>query len=157
MEFVCGLVESVCNNTHLFWDFRYLMNCNLSVKRKLNCGHLSGKLRKNTRRPMVETSERFLLMRLLQWNVKGSRQEVFWLKGVLKNLAKFTGKHLCWSLILIWDYRDSSAGVFLWILQKYYEHLFCRTCWNGCFWSVYIISFLKIILSNLSSFWFLIR
>ena len=32
MKFVCGLVESVCDNTRLSWDFRYLkINCNLSV------------------------------------------------------------------------------------------------------------------------------
>ena len=27
--------------------------------------------------------------------------EVFYKKGVLKDFAKFTGKHLCWSLFLI--------------------------------------------------------
>ena len=32
--------------------------------------------------------------------VRSSRQEVFCKKGVLRNLAKFTGKHLCQSLIL---------------------------------------------------------
>ena len=26
---------------------------------------------------------------------KSSRPEVFWKKGVLRNFAKFTGKHLC--------------------------------------------------------------
>ena len=46
-------------------------------------------------------------------------------KGVLKNFAILTGKHLCWSLFLIklqaWRSatllkRDSSTGIFLWIL-----------------------------------------
>ena len=32
---------------------------------------------------------------------KSSRAEVFCKKGVLKNVAKLTGKHLCQSLILI--------------------------------------------------------
>ena len=32
---------------------------------------------------------------------KGSRPEVFCKKGVLKNFAKFTGKHLCQSFLLI--------------------------------------------------------
>ena len=32
---------------------------------------------------------------------RSSRPEVFYKKGVLKNFAKFTGKHLCQSLFLI--------------------------------------------------------
>ena len=32
--------------------------------------------------------------------VKSSRPEVFCRKGVLRNFAKFTGKHLCQSLFL---------------------------------------------------------
>ena len=51
--------------------------------------------------------------------------------------------------LLIWDYRNSSEGVFLWILRNFYKHLFCRTSRNDCFWNVYIISLLKIILRNL--------
>ena len=31
-------------------------------------------------------------------NVRSSRPEVFYKKGVLKNFAKFTGKHLCQAL-----------------------------------------------------------
>ena len=62
-------------------------------------------------------------------NVKASssRPEVFCKKGVLRNFAKFTGKHLCWSLLLIkvqtsslkyWK-RDPGKGVFLCILQNF--------------------------------------
>ena len=32
---------------------------------------------------------------------RSSRPEMFCKKGVLKNFAIFTGKHLCWSLFLI--------------------------------------------------------
>ena len=48
-------------------------------------------------------------------------------KDLLKNFIIFTGKHLCWILFLIklqdWRpttllKRDSSTGVFLWILQN---------------------------------------
>ena len=48
--------------------------------------------------------------------------EVFCKKGVLKNLAKFIGKHLCWSLFFnrvagirpaALSKRDSNTGVFL--------------------------------------------
>ena len=30
-------------------------------------------------------------------NIKNSRSEVFYTKGVLESFAKFTGKHQCWS------------------------------------------------------------
>ena len=43
---------------------------------------------------MVETSERFVLMGLLQRNVKSSRLEVLCKKGILKMFVKLTGKHL---------------------------------------------------------------
>ena len=39
-------------------------------------------------------------------------------KDILNIFVKFIRKHLCWSLSLIWHCRDSSAGVFLRILQK---------------------------------------
>ena len=64
-------------------------------------------------------------------------------KAFLKNFAIFTGKHLCWSYFLIklrvWKTgillkRDSNAGVFLWILRNFSEHLLWRTFANGCFW-----------------------
>ena len=47
-------------------------------------------------------------------------------KAVVKNFAIFTGKHLCWSHLLIdlrasitatFLKRDSDTGVFMWILQ----------------------------------------
>ena len=50
-----------------------------------------------------------------------------------------TGKHLCLSLFLIKLYafrsatllsRDSSTGVFLWMLQNFQEHLFWKTSAN---------------------------
>ena len=65
-------------------------------------------------------------------------------KAVLKNFAIFTGKHLCWSLLLIdlqaskpatFFKRDSSTSVFLWILQNFWEHLFCWKSANNCFCS----------------------
>ena len=38
-------------------------------------------------------------------------------KGVLKNFANFTEKHMCWSLILL--KRDTNTGAFLWNLQSF--------------------------------------
>ena len=36
----------------------------------------------------------------LIYSFRSSHLEVFWKKGVLRNVAKFTGKHLCQSLLL---------------------------------------------------------
>ena len=56
-------------------------------------------------------------------------------KGILRNLAQFTGKHLCQSVFLNkvagWD---SGTGVFLWILRNFSENLFYRTPLGDCFW-----------------------
>ena len=58
---------------------------------------------------------------------KSSRPEVFCLKGVLENFTKLTGKHLCQSLcynkvvgpgLQLYQKRDCSTGVFLWILRN---------------------------------------
>ena len=35
---------------------------------------------------------------LILQNNRSIRPEVFWKKGILRNLAKFTGKHMCQSL-----------------------------------------------------------
>ena len=54
---------------------------------------------------------------------------MFYKKTVLKNLAIFTEKHLCWSLFLIklrsatLFKRDSNTGFFLRILRNFEEHL----------------------------------
>ena len=73
---------------------------------------------------------------------RSSRPDVFCEKSVLRNFAKFTGKHLCQSLFLIklqpWGLqlyliRDSGTGVFLWILQNFSEQLFRRTPPDDCF------------------------
>ena len=57
-------------------------------------------------------------------------------KALLKIFTTFTRKNLYWSLFLIWDYRDSSTGVFLWILQNFKNTYFCRAYRNCCFWNV---------------------
>ena len=57
-------------------------------------------------------------------------------EAVVRNVANFAGKHLCWSLILtkltIWRSatllkRDSSKGVFMLNLRNSKEHFFNRT------------------------------
>ena len=83
-------------------------------------------------------------------NSRSSLPEVFCKKGVLRNFAKFTGKHLCQSLFFLkkdsgtdvflclrpatfFKKRDSSTCVFLWILQNFLEHLFLQNTSGGCF------------------------
>ena len=61
---------------------------------------------------------------------------MFCKKGVLRNVTKFTGKHLCQSLFFNklqtqglqpYSTRYSRTGIFLWILWNFKEHLFYRT------------------------------
>ena len=72
-----------------------------------------------------------------------SRQEVFCKKGILRNFAKFPGKHLCQSLFFnkvaglrpaTLFKRDSGTGVFLSTLRNFYDHLFLQNTSGGCFW-----------------------
>ena len=75
----------------------------------------------------------------LWWNQK-EPLELFDKKAVLKNFEIFTGKRLCWSLLLPNlqafrpdSRRDSDTSVFMWILRNIEKHLFWRTFANVCF------------------------
>ena len=50
---------------------------------------------------------------------RSSLPKVFWKKDVLRNLTKFTKKHLCQSLFFnkVGGLRDSGTGVFAWFSQ----------------------------------------
>ena len=70
---------------------------------------------------------------------KSSCPEVFSKKGIPRNFAKFTGKHLCWSLffnkVAGWDpqlysKRGCSTGVFLWILPGLVSSGASLTSWE---------------------------
>ena len=63
-------------------------------------------------------------------------------KGVLRNFAKFTGKHLCQSLFFskvagqpatLLKKRLWHMCFFLWILRNFYDHLFYRSPLGDCF------------------------
>ena len=57
--------------------------------------------------------------------IQKSRLQMSFKIGVLKNFAKFTGKHLCWSLFLInLQACKQAAGDFLWILQNFLKQRF---------------------------------
>ena len=63
---------------------------------------------------------------------RSSCQRCFVRKGVLRNFAKFTEKHLCQSLFF-----NKVAGLsierFLWFLRNFWEHVFYRTPLGDCF------------------------
>ena len=54
------------------------------------------------------------------WLVRSSRPEVFYKKGILRNFAKFTGKHLCQRLFFN-KVSGAKAGVA--VSNKYEIHL----------------------------------
>ena len=54
---------------------------------------------------------------------RSSHSQMFFKIDVLKNVAIFTGKDLCWSLLLI----ELQAFRCFWILQNCYKQLFYRT------------------------------
>ena len=67
---------------------------------------------------------------------------LFHTRLVLRNFAKFTGKHLCQSLFFnkvaatglqLYLKRDSGTSVFLWVLQNFSEHLL-QNISSGFFW-----------------------
>ena len=62
-----------------------------------------------------------------------SRPEVFRKKGVLRNFAKLTGKHLCQSLFfkkVIGRLRPAT------LLEKRLTHLFLQNTYGGCFYII---------------------
>ena len=78
-------------------------------------------------------------------------------KGVFKNFANFTVKHMCWSFFLIklrafrnatLLKRDSNTIIFVWNFQNFLEHLFWRTSVNGrfCFKSTIVYAFMPLCL-----------
>ena len=63
--------------------------------------------------------------------------EVFCRKGVLRNFAKFAGKHLCQSLFLIrFIEKETLAQVFYYELCEISKNIFFHgTPPDGCFWA----------------------
>ena len=74
---------------------------------------------------------------------RSSSLKVFYQIGLLKNFKKFTGKHLCRNPFLnnVRACRPATLlkqkfrhMCFLWLLQNFEEHVFCRKSSNGCLW-----------------------
>ena len=124
------------NESHLAWKERRCRKTEIWVKLKNNRSHKS--VHKVSKLLVKEISETERFMELWQtekslWNLlcKSSRSQIFFKIGVLKNVAIFTAKHMCWSLFLMklqaWraatsSKRDSNTSVFLWA-ASFIEHL----------------------------------
>ena len=74
------------------------------------------------------------------WRVRSSRLEEFYKKDVLTYSAKFTGKHLRWSLFynkaagwrpLTSLNTETGAGVFLWIFWNLYKNIYFASACEG--------------------------
>ena len=63
----------------------------------------------------VNIDFRYFMGRMSAEKYRSSRPEAFYKNGVLRNFAKFTGKHLCQSLFFnkVAGEKDSGTGVFL--------------------------------------------
>ena len=53
----------------------------------------------------------FVIKHLFSLKKRSNLLEVFCKKGVLRNLAKFTGKHLCQSFFFWWSYRPEARAL----------------------------------------------
>ena len=80
---------------------------------------------------------------VLVTTLRSSRPEVFCKKGVLRNFAKFTGKHLCQSLFF-----NKAAGLRPTTLLK-------KRLWHRCF-PVNFVKFLRTTFLQNSSKWLLL-
>ena len=86
-------------------------------------------------------SHRFLLRTPLKSRLKPLK--LFFEKGVLRNFAYFTGKHLCWSLFLI-ELQEVRSFIknrlwhrcFLVEFTKFLRTPNLKTA-NGCFWNLF--------------------
>ena len=81
--------------------------------------------------------------------IRSSLLQVFGKKGVLRNCAKFTVKHLPQSLFFKQSCRpevcnfikkETSTGVFLWFLRNFKEHLFLQNT-SGDWFNVMLQSY----------------
>ena len=115
-----------CFCIYVIYKVHAYSNCHITLMRK----HLS--------HHFYDTHFEFQIFKNLTWmfchRKRSSLPEVFCKKGVLKIFARFTWKHLCQSLFFnkvagtaTLLKIESGAGLFLWILWNFEEHLFNRT------------------------------
>ena len=110
------------------------------------CLALAGPVRGKSKEISTKNPDRSLFEANVDvFKIRSSHRTCSLRKSVLRNFAKFTRKHLCQSLLFnkvaglrpaTLLKRDSGMGVFLWILQNFYKHLFYRTPLDGCFYKI---------------------
>ena len=112
----------------------------------------------------IETLKKVWNMLKVNTIFRSSRPEVFCKKGVLKDFAKFTGKHLCQRLFFC-EFCEISKNNFFtehlrWLLFYFCalpkEYRVARKCKNeaNIFARIYILSSLKIwIYENMKKIW----
>ena len=138
MSLVCGFTMNLLH-LHLIWALVNLQNMPIyyaSGKYKLSICSFSP-LKKMFGWRMIQMCKIFFSLEFNgEHKTRSSRPEVFCKKGVLRNVTKFTGKHLCQSLFFNklqtqglqpYSTRDFGTGIFLRILWNFKEHLFYRT------------------------------
>ena len=112
-------------------DIAYFISASAAVDRRFNA---ASKKENNTERMSIN----FLISNVS----RGSRPKVFCKKGVLRNFAKFTGKHLRQSLFFnevagmrpaILLKKTLSHRCFPVNFAKFLEHLFPKKSSGGCF------------------------
>ena len=90
-------------------------------------------------------SHRFLLQTPLKTRLKPQKQplELFCKKGVLRNFANFTGKHLCWSFFLI-ELQEVCSFIKKRLRHRRFPEEFTKflrtpnlKTVNGCFWNLF--------------------
>ena len=93
----------------------------LCVSRQYPLKFFKGCLPQNLLSPLLNTLSQIILILEPKYS-RSSRLQMFYKVSILKNLAKFTRKHLCWRhfLIKMWAQRpatslenDSDTGLFL--------------------------------------------
>ena len=77
-----------------------------------------------------------LIIFLISENNPQTHRDVFYKKGILRNFAKFTGKHLCQSLFFNKVAGDSGTDVFLWILRNFENTFSYRTSPVAALWYI---------------------
>ena len=93
----------------------------------------------------LQKIERFTCFHLFRSSNAWQKEppEVFCKKGILRNFAKLTGKHLCQIPFLnkvaeachfIKKETLAQTGVLLRILRNFQEHFFSQITSGGCFW-----------------------
>ena len=127
-----------------FWSIKYIHNREYKIFAKWKDSKIVCFVDfSNKRRFGLNKYVKFLCeMKLRQITKRSNHLEAFRKKGALKNITKFTWKHLCWSPFFdkvaclrpeTLLKRDSNTGIFRWILWSFLRTPFLQNSSAGCF------------------------